>query len=197
MRPKPHNHHPLPPHARTVYQGRRWSIHEWEQELFDGSVGIFESISRSDAVIVFPVFDDDKLVILEEEQPHWGRISDSIVAGGVEDDEDVFDAAQRELLEETGMVFKDWYLVHAEQRSIDTHSNFYIFVAKNHLENKDKKLDAGERTHPKIISFDELIGMTRERKFFHKKYFVDEYIVRDKIDELFDLLRNPEKYSIV
>ncbi len=195
-RPKPHNHHPLPDHAKKIFQGERYEIHQWEQELFDGSTKIYESIKRFDTVIIYPII-DDKIIILEEEQPHWGRTSDSIVAGGVEDNEDIFVAAQRELKEETGMVFKDFHLIHAEQKNIDMHSNVYIFVAKNHIETKEKRPDAGEKTHPKEVSFEELIVLTKQRKFFHKQDFIDEFIIQDKIDTLFDMFRNPEKYSIL
>lgn len=195
-RPKPNNHHPLPPHARKVFHGERYEIYQWEQKQFDESVKIYESIKRFDTVIVYPVI-DEKVVIIEEEQPHWGRASDSFVAGGINDDEDIFDAAQRELLEETGMVFKDFYLVHAEQKNIDTHSNIYIFVAKNYVKTEGKHLDAGEKTHPKEVTFDELITLTKQRVFFHKPDFIDEFIIQDKVDTLFDIFRNPEKYSII
>lgn len=194
-RPKPHKHHPLPDHARKVFHGERYEIYQWEQTLFDGSTKIYESIKRFDTVIVYPIV-DDKVVIIEEEQPHWGKVSDSLVAGGIDDGEDIFDAARRELLEETGMTFQDWYLVHAEQKNIDMHSNIYIFIAKNRIETREKIDDAGERTHPKEVSFGELISLTRQRKFFHKPDFIDEFIIQDKIETLFDIFRNPEKYKI-
>lgn len=196
LRPKPHNHHPLPDHAKKVFHGSRYEIYQWEQEQFDSTTKIFESIKRFDTVIVYPVV-DDKVVILEEEQVHWGRSSDSLVAGGVNDDEDILDAARRELEEETGMVFKDFYLVSAEQKSIDVHSNTYTFVAKNRLQTQAVKPDAGEKTHPKEVTFDELIRLAKQRKFFHKPTFIDEYIIQDKVDTLFDVFKNPEKYTIV
>ncbi|MDB5203974.1 MAG: hypothetical protein JWP09_2 [Candidatus Taylorbacteria bacterium] len=195
-RPKPHNHHPLPDHAKKVFQGDRWSIYQWEQKQFDDSTLIFESIKRFDSVIIYPII-DEKVVILEEQQPHWAKPSDSIVAGGVNDDEDIFDAARRELEEETGMVFENFYLVSSEQKSKDIHSNVYVFIAKNLIAKKDVKLDAGERTTPREVSFEELIALTRQRVFFHKPTFVDEFIIQDKIDTLFEVFRNPEKYSIL
>lgn len=195
-RPKPHNHHPLPDHAKKVFHGKRYEIYQWEQKQFDDSILIFESIKRFDTVLVYPIIDDN-IVIIEEEQPHWGRKSDSFVAGGVEDSENIFDAARRELTEETGMVFKDFYLVHAEQQNIDLHSTIYIFVAKNLIETKEKSLDSGEKMHPKSVSFDELITLTKQRKFFHKPDFIDEFIIQDKIETLFDIFRNPEKHSIL
>lgn len=195
-RPKPHNHHPLPDHAKKVFHGTRYEIYQWDQKQFDDSVKTYESIRRFDTVIIYPVI-DEKVVIIEEEQPHWGRPSDSIVAGGVADDEDIFDAATRELQEETGMIFKDFYLVNAEQKNLDMHSNVYVFIAKNHLETKERHLDAGEKTHPREVTFDELITLAKQRKFFHKPTFVDEFIIQDKVDTLFDIFRNPDKYSIL
>ncbi len=195
-RPKPHNHHPLPDHAKKVFQGDRWSVYQWEQIQFDDSVKTYESVKRFDSIIVYPVI-NEKVIILEEQQPHWLKPSDSIVAGGVNDDEDIFDAARRELEEETGMVFQDFYLVSSEQKSKDVQSNIYVFVAKNLIAKKDVKLDAGEKTTPREVSFEELIALTRQRKFFHKPTFVDEFIIQDKVDTLFDIFRNPEKHSIL
>ncbi len=193
---KPQNHHPLPDHAKKIFKGIRWEVHQWEQEQFDGSIKTFESLKRFDTVIIYPVI-DEQVVIIEEEQPHWGRKSDSIVAGGVDEDEDILSAAKRELEEETGMVFRDFYLVEVMQRSNDVHSNVYTFVAKNHIETKNIMLSMGEKTEPKLVTFEELINITKQRKFFHKPYFIDEHIIQDKIDTLFDTFRNPEKYSIL
>jgi len=195
-RPKPHNHHPLPDHAKKVFHGKLWQIHQWDQEWFDGTTKIYEAVKRQDSVIIFPIIDEN-VVIIEEEQPHWGRMCDSIVAGGINDEEDIFTAAQRETEEETGMLFKDFYLVHSEQRHIDIHANFYVFVAKNMISKSNVKLDGGEKTIPKEVDFDKLISMTKERKFFHKPFFIDEFIIQDKIDTLFDMFRNPDKYSIL
>jgi 8-oxo-dGTP pyrophosphatase MutT (NUDIX family) len=196
QRPKPHNHHPLPQHAKKVFDGTRYQIYQWEQEQFDGSTVLYESIARFDTVIIYPVI-GEKVVIIEEEQPHWGRSSDSLVAGGIHADEDIFSAAQRELEEETGMIFKDFYLVQSEQKNIDMHSTVYVFIAKNHIETKEKKPDAGEKTHPKEVSFDELISLAKQRKFFHKPTFIDEFIIQDKVHTLFDIFRNPENHTII
>jgi ADP-ribose pyrophosphatase len=193
---KPKNHNPLPDNSKKVFQGIRWQVHQWEQIQFDGSIKIYESIKRFDTVIVYPVIDEN-VVILEEEQPHWGRKSDSIVAGGVGDGEDIVEAAKRELREETGMIFKDFYLVHAEQKYHDLHSNAYVFIAKNLIEKGEVLPDSGERTEPKEVSFQELIKLTKQRKFFHKPTFVDEFIIQDKVEELFDIFRNPEKYKLL
>lgn len=194
--PTPKNHHPLPKHSKKVFQGLRWEVHQWEQEIFDGSIKTYESIGRFDSVIIYPII-NDKVVIIEEEQPHWGRKSDSLVAGGVNNDEDIFEAAARETLEETGMVFKKFYLVDAEQRSKDVHSNVYTFIATDLAEIRAKKLDVGERTEPREVTFGELIELARQRKFFHKPTFVDEFLIQDKVDTLFDIFKNPEKYSII
>jgi ADP-ribose pyrophosphatase YjhB (NUDIX family) len=195
-RPKPDKHHPLPSNSKKVFHGIRWHVFQWEQEQFDGGFKTFESLKIFDSVVIYPVI-EDKFVIITEEQPHWGQKHNSIVAGGVDEGEDVYDAAKRELLEETGMKFKDLYLVNIEQRSNDVHSYTYTFVAKN-LESKGATQDTnGEKTEPREVGFEELIDLARKRDFFHKPSFIDEYIIQDKIDTLFDLFQNPEKYSIL
>lgn len=195
IRREPDNHMPLPEHAKKVFQGERWHVYQWEQIQFDGSIRTYESVKRFDTVVIYPVI-GDKVIIVEEEQPHWGTKSNSIIAGGVEDGEDVFNAAARELEEESGMVFKNLYLVHMEQKSKDIHSVSYVFIAKDLVETKGIKPDAGERIEVKSVGFNELIILAKQRAFFHKPTFIDEHIIQDKVEKLFDVFKNPEKYAL-
>jgi ADP-ribose pyrophosphatase YjhB (NUDIX family) len=192
---KPDKHPPLPSHSKKVFHGIRWHVFQWEQEQFDGGFKTFESLKIFDSVVVYPII-DNTVIILNEEQPHWGQKHNSIVAGGVDEGEDVYDAAKRELLEETGMIFRDFYLVNIEQRSGDIHSYTYTFIAKNLVSKGSTQDTGGEKTEPKQVSFEELVELTRKRDFYHKPTFIDEHIIQDKIDILFDTFQNPEKYIV-
>ena len=193
--PKPLKHNPIPAHAKKVFQGTRWNIFQWEQEMFDGTKQIYESIHRMNSVVIFPIIDEE-ILILEEEQPHWGRKAFSLTAGGIEEGESIFEGAERELEEETGLNFKDLYLVGINQESPNVGHYSYTFVAKNVIGEKPQELDPGEKITVKKVSFNELISLTRQRKFFYRPSFIDEMIIQDRIDEFKDLLKNPEKYEI-
>src|SRR5262245_18258087 len=89
---------PIPPHAKSVFEGVRWKVFQWEQELFDGKVKTYESLKRPDSVSVLPVLDGKNILVLEEHQPHWHEKSFGIVGGGLEENENPEIGAKRELL---------------------------------------------------------------------------------------------------
>lgn len=189
-------HAPIPDHAKKVFHGERWQVMQWEQELFDGTKKTYESLKRANSVSIIPVIDDNKVIIIEEHQPHWKEKAFSIVGGGIDEGEDPLAGAKRELVEETGMIFKDFYLVSILHPLPNFDYTHYTYVAKNILEQKEIALDAGEKTNPIEISFEELISLARKREFFYNPHLVDEAIIRDKIPEFFDMLRNPKSYEL-
>jgi len=189
-------HSPIPNHAEKVFHGKRWQVLQWEQELFDGTKFTYESLKRHDSASIIPVLQGDKVIILEERQPHWKKKEFSIVGGGIEEGEDVLLGAKRELLEETGATFRDFYLVSAIEPFPSVDYTHYTFIAKNFIEQNETSLDPGEDITPIEVSFDKLISLARNREFYYNPYLIDEYIIRDKIPEFFDMLRNPEKYVI-
>lgn len=193
---------PLPPgakrqseQAKKVFEGVRFDIYQWQQKQFDESTATYEIVKRNDTVIIIPVIDDE-IVLVKEQQPHWDKPGLTLVAGMVNQDEDLKVAARRELEEETGLVFETYNLVHIESPAPGIEWFAYTFVASGYKETKEKKLDPGEKNETIRVSIDEVIKMTREDQFFYKPIYIREMIVRDKLNELKDVLKNPEKYSI-
>jgi len=187
-------HNPIPHHAKKVFHGERWQVMQWDQELFDGTTKIYESLKRADSASVLPVLDNNKIIIIEEHQPHWKEKAFSIAGGNIDEGENPLDGAKRELFEETGMIFKDFYLVSIMHPLQNTDYTHYTYVAKNLLEQKEVLPDAGEKTVPIEISFEELILLARKRVFHFNPHLIDEAIIRDQLPEFFDMLRNPEKH---
>jgi len=64
----------------------------------------------------------------------------------LEENEDVLVGARRELEEETGLIFKDFYLVHTEQPNPSAEWISYTVVTTGYAGGiQNKKLDVGER----------------------------------------------------
>lgn len=143
----------IPPHAKKVFDGIIFDIYQWEQELFDGTVTTFEAARRAYAVSIIPVV-NDKIVIIHEEQPN--RPANTGFPGGhIDAGEDPFTAAARELLEETGMTFKNLKLVMVED--IGGHKTdwyCYRFIATELIEQGEQRQDGGERITVELVSFD-------------------------------------------
>ena len=66
---RPKSKQPIPDNAKKVFGGVLFDVYQWEQELFDGTKTIFEKLKRPDTVVVFPVLDDGKILLTEQEQP--------------------------------------------------------------------------------------------------------------------------------
>lgn len=186
----------LPENSKEVFKGKRWSVHQWEQKQFDGSTAIYETIKRKNTVVVIPILDDGKIVIEEERQPHWDKSFLSIMAGGAEDGESIFESAKRETEEELGMVFSNYYLIDVSEIMHGILWTCYTFVAKNFEKNIPQALDAGEQIQPKVISKEELISLVKNRSFRFSPRFIETFILADKTEDFFKILKNPENYQI-
>ena len=192
---------PLPPHtklhsltAKKVFSGVRFDVYQWLQKQFDGSLATYEIVKRADTVIILPIIGDE-VVLVKEQQPHWEKPGFTLVAGMANATEDLMVAARRELEEETGLIFKNYHLVHIETNPTIEWSA-YTFIAIGYVGKKEKKLDPGEKNETVKISFDKLIKMTRRKELFYRPRFIEDMLMQDKLDELRDLLKNPARYSI-
>lgn len=154
-RPLPDNAHLIPDNAVLAFKGKIFDVYQWEQKLYDGSFATFEMLRRPDTAFVIAI-DDGQIVVLDEEQPDGVSRQNSMPAGRIEStDESPLDGAKRELLEETGLEFKNWALLEVQQPAIKLEWFTYVYVATEKLSEVSPKLDPGEKISVKRISFDE------------------------------------------
>lgn len=175
----------IPKNAKRVFKGLYYDTYHWDQKLFDGSIATYEMLKRADTVKVIAVV-DDKIIMLDQEQPHLGHFYD--IPGGIHDheEEDELQAAKRELLEETGMKFRNWKLLNSYQFHNKIEQFVYIFLAKELISEQDQNLDAGERITVKLLSFEEVKKMLGSDK---GRYLPKEI---EKTNSLEELLKLPE-----
>lgn len=176
---KPKSAQPIPEHAKCVFKGVMFDVYQWEQELYNGTTTTFEKLKRADTVVVYPVLPDGRILLAEQEQP--GKESFISAAGGrVDEGEEVFDAAKRELLEETGYEADEWILWKTVQPGSKIDWTIYSFIAKGLRKVADLNLDGGEKITPKPVTFEEFLEMgTNDR--FGEKEIVPELLLA-KID---------------
>lgn len=144
----------IPKEARKVFKGKIFDVYQWPQKMFDGSFATFEMLKRPDTVIVIPII-DDKIMTIEDEQPHIGmRLS---FPGGRVDktDADSLAAAKREVKEETGYEFNNWKLVNVTQPHGKLEWFISFYLAWDGKKTDEPHLDAGEKISLKQLSFEQ------------------------------------------
>jgi ADP-ribose pyrophosphatase YjhB (NUDIX family) len=159
-----------------------YDVYHWQQKMFDGSFETFEMLKRVDTVKVLAI-KDGKIVTLDEQQP--GHDHYFAYPGGRhdQDHETELQAAQRELHEETGFIFRDWKLVNIYQPSDEVEWFFYNFVATGFVRQDDHHPDtAGEKVKVRLMDFDELKALSRRPEgYILRRPFLDHV---DSIDQL-------------
>ncbi len=183
-------------HAEKVFDGIRFDVYQWKQKQFDGSEHVFETVRRTDNVFVLPVIGDE-LVVVKEEQPHWEKAGLNVVTGMLEEGEGVLEGARRELEEETGLMFDNFYLVHMEQPNPSAEWVSYTVVATGHAgQTRDKKLDAGEKNQVLRMSIDEYLQTVRALGFIYRQRFAEDFLIMNKEQEFRNILKNPSQYAL-
>lgn len=176
---RPASSQPIPADARLVFKGVIFDVYQWQQKMFDGSYGTFEKLKRKDTALVVPITEEGRIIIASEEQP--GKEPFLGLAGGqIERDETVLDAAERELLEETGYKAREWKLWMAAQPYSKIEWAIYILIAKGCVKVADQQLDAGEKITLSDVSFGEFVEMTLSEQFPDKE--VQKEFLKAKLD---------------
>lgn len=157
----------VPPTAKRVFKGVIYDTYQWEQPLFNGKSTTFEMLKRADTIKIIAVR-DDKLVIVEQEQPGRKKFYD--LPGGMHDheDESELEAAKRELVEETGLQFKTWKLLNVVQPHGKIEQFVYTFLATDFLGEQPQQLDGGEKIDVLYLDFNEtkrVLGSPEGRHF--------------------------------
>lgn len=174
----------IPASAKRVFKGEIFEVYQWEQELYDGSKAVFERIKRDDTIQVIAVH-GGRIVILEEEQPDR-PLGLNIIGGRVDSGESPFDAARRELKEETGLESDDWELWRKYKPVSKIEWDIYIYIARNCRKTSGQKLDPGERIRILEVRLDEFFRMLESPRYFGKEVSNEILALRNRPELLGD-----------
>lgn len=98
----------IPSHAKKVFSGVLFDVYQWEQEMFDGTHQTFEMVRGYDVAKAILIH-DGKIWLTHEHQPNHSKID--MPGGMLHRDEDPSMGIQREVSEETGMIFQHYNLL--------------------------------------------------------------------------------------
>lgn len=120
----------------------------------DGSEELYEIFNEGEFVTILCLTPENKVILVRQFRPGPGRVLDEIPGGNLDTGETPMQAAQRELLEETGCTGDLVYIGSSlcEGRSTGRRHNF---VATNVRPAGAQKLDRGEFIQVIEVSLDE------------------------------------------
>jgi ADP-ribose pyrophosphatase len=110
----------------------------------DGHEATREYVRHPGAVMVIPLLDDEQVVLERQFRYPLGRTFIEFPAGKIDAGEDLLACAQRELLEETGYVAREWtYLGGFHNAIAYSDEKIEVFLARD-LSHVGGNVDAGE-----------------------------------------------------
>ena len=154
----------IPANATKVFDGKLFSVYQWPQELYNGKTITFEAIRRPDSVNVLPILSDQKIVLTKQQQPGMKPFIGAL-GGRVDEGETALEAAQRELLEESGLTAKSWRLWIAVFIAEKVDWVCWTFIAKDCIPAGNQKVDAGEKISLIDVTFDELVKLVASDEY--------------------------------
>lgn len=150
--------------AKKVFSGVFFHVWQWPQELYDGSQATFESISRADTVTILAFDKAGQVIMTKQSQPGFQQFW-SMPGGIIDEGEEVWQAAKRELLEETGYQSEKWqFLFSGQMNSRIDWANFYL-VAQDCTLVADKNLDAGEKIEIELLAWPDFTALLKKVEF--------------------------------
>jgi 8-oxo-dGTP pyrophosphatase MutT (NUDIX family) len=131
---------------------------------------------------------DDKILVLDDEQPHLG-MRKSFPGGRIDKtDNDVVAAAQREVREETGYGFNNWRLVKVWQPYRKIEWFVHVLLAWEVSEQSEPTPDAGEKISVQQMGFSALKELIMKRE----GYLGESIDLFGEVEDIDQLLLLPE-----
>ncbi|MBI5430843.1 MAG: NUDIX hydrolase [Nitrosomonadales bacterium] len=130
--------------SEVVYEGNFIRVLKDRVRLPDGSIGTREHIAHPGAVAVLALLDNGNLVLERQFRYAPQREFIEIPAGKIDRGEDILLCAQRELLEETGYVAREWTHLATTWPCIGYADERMEYFLARGLTHRGRQLDDGE-----------------------------------------------------
>ena len=138
--------------TRRIYSGKILNLEQWQVQLPNGNGADREIVLHKGAAAIVAIDQAEQVVLVRQHRPAVNKVTWEIPAGKLDTaQEDMLEAAQRELREETGITAKNWELL----SKIDTTPGFCseaigIYFARD-LNQAEVDLDEDEFVEVKVF----------------------------------------------
>ncbi len=158
--------------SEVVYAGGFIRVHKDHVRLPDATVSVREYIKHPSAVAILALLDDGRLIMERQFRYPPRQEFIELPAGKIDQGETALQTAQRELLEETGYVAKEWtHLTTAWPCIGYADERMEYFLARG-LTQQERKLDDGEFLEVFELSLSEAMEWIRQGKISDSKTLV-------------------------
>ena len=150
--------------SEMKFQGKVVKVRSDDVQLSDGKLGFREVVEHPGGVVIVPLTDDDKIILVKQWRYPINQELIELPAGKLEPGEDPYNSAMRELREETGYVTEKLdSLGYIFSTPGFCNEKLYIYRAKN-LKFVGTDLDEGEIIEPFIIDLKEAFSLIKAGK---------------------------------
>ena len=158
--------------SSVVYDGAFIKVRKDRARMPDGSISAREYITHPGAVAILALLDNGKLVMERQFRYAPQREFIELPAGKIDHGEDILLCAQRELLEETGYVAREWtHLTTAWPCIGYADERIEYFLARG-LSHQGSQLDDGEFIEVLELSLADAMEWIRQGKISDSKTIV-------------------------
>ena len=137
-------------------------IEEWTMQMHTGRERSFDIGMYRDAVMVFAVTHEERILLLWQYVVPAQKKVYSIVAGYMDEGETPEETGRRELLEESGYQTDDWMSLGSTLRSKWETGSFHFFLARGIEKAGGQLLEEAEDIEPALFPLDEVKRMLRD-----------------------------------
>src|SRR5450432_452723 len=150
---------------KMIYENPWIGLTEFQVINPSGGKGIYGKVHfKHIAVGVIPLDEDWNTWLVGQYRFTLDHYSWEIPEGGGRMDEDPLEAAKRELLEETGLVAKEWTKILNLHLSNSVSDEFGVIYLARNLKQKEAQPEETEELTIKKMPFDEAVRMMNEEK---------------------------------
>lgn len=152
-----------------IYKGKIINVTTKKIRFPDGHTSIYEYVFHKPAVMIVPVVDNNKILLVRQYRPVINRKIWELPAGIIDKKETPYQTAIRELEEETGLKARKLIKLGAFYSSPGfTDELTTIFLAKE-IKKTRQKLDPDENITLKTFSISSLLKKIKEKKLTDSK----------------------------